>query len=626
MLLEGVPGTAKTLLTQAFAAGFALKFGRIQFTPDLMPGDVLGTNLFNFQTNSFVLTKGPIFTQVLLADEINRTPPKTQAALLQAMNERFVTIDGKDYPLGDEFLVVATQNPIEQQGTYPLPEAQLDRFLFKIVIDYPTRDEEWEIVRRHGHRSAMPRLEDFDLAAVATAADLAFARATVSNIRLSEVLIDYIVDVVRATREHVSITTGASTRAANMLASARAGIRGDARPRFRHPGRCEGARHPADAPSHRPVAQRRNRGARHRPSVARHSGPDGGAAMMMPTARAAFIFAGGVPFALILVAARPDLWGLSFDFGVLVLVAIAIDAAIAFPPRRLTVATKPPARLFVGESGAFAVDIAPSPYVRATRFDIRLEQRGALDESATERLELQPGSRTAVSIALTARRRGRVFVDAVWVRWHGPLSLARFVRRIPVDAVVDVVSNVRGVQNAALQFFSRDAIFGIKVQRQHGDGSEFDALREYTPGLDPRRVDWKRSARHRKLLCKEFDTERNHQIVMAFDTGYLMREPIDKVSRLDHAINAGLVLAWIAMRGGDLVSELRVRCTGCGAISHRRAASPASPTSSERPPSSITTPRKRTSRWGSPNSTSGSSGAHSSSCSPSSSTPSRPSC
>jgi MoxR-like ATPase len=220
VLIEGVPGTAKTLLTQAFAAGIALKFGRIQFTPDMMPGDVLGTNLFNFQTNSFVLTKGPIFTQVLLADEINRTPPKTQAALLQAMNERFVTIDGIDHALGDEFLVVATQNPIEQQGTYPLPEAQLDRFLFKIVIDYPSRDEEREIVLRHGHRSAMPRLADFDLAAVATAADLAFARATVSNIRLSEVLIDYIVDVVRATRQHASIETGASTRAANMLASA----------------------------------------------------------------------------------------------------------------------------------------------------------------------------------------------------------------------------------------------------------------------------------------------------------------------------------------------------------------------------------------------------------------------
>src|ERR1700756_895881 len=167
ILLEGVPGTAKTLLTQAFAAALSLQFGRIQFTPDLMPGDVLGTNLFNFQTNSFILTKGPIFTQLLLADEINRSPPKTQAALLQAMNERLVTIDGKDYPLGDDFMVVATQNPIEQQGTYPLPEAQLDRFLLKLIIDHPSRDEEREIVRRHGHRSAMPRLEDFGLKPIA---------------------------------------------------------------------------------------------------------------------------------------------------------------------------------------------------------------------------------------------------------------------------------------------------------------------------------------------------------------------------------------------------------------------------------------------------------------------------
>jgi MoxR-like ATPase len=219
ILLEGVPGTAKTLLTRAFGAGLALQFGRIQFTPDLMPGDVLGTNLFNFQTNSFILTKGPIFTQLLLADEINRTPPKTQAALLQAMNERVVTIDGKDYPLGDDFMVVATQNPIEQQGTYPLPEAQLDRFLFKMIIDHPNRDEEREIVRRHGHRSAMPRVEDFGLVAVADGAALAQARAAVTQIRLSDPLIDYIVDVIRATREHSSLEVGASTRAANMLAA-----------------------------------------------------------------------------------------------------------------------------------------------------------------------------------------------------------------------------------------------------------------------------------------------------------------------------------------------------------------------------------------------------------------------
>jgi len=220
ILLEGVPGTAKTLITRAFAAGLHLQFGRIQFTPDLMPGDVLGTNIFNFQTNAFVLTKGPVFTQMLLADEINRTPPKTQAALLQAMNERAITIDGKDYALGEDFMVVATQNPIEQQGTYPLPEAQLDRFLFKIIIDHPSRDEEREIVKRHGHRSAMPKLEDFDLQPVADATMLAAVREAVTYVRLSDELVDYVVDVIRATREHSSLEVGGSTRAANMLASA----------------------------------------------------------------------------------------------------------------------------------------------------------------------------------------------------------------------------------------------------------------------------------------------------------------------------------------------------------------------------------------------------------------------
>jgi MoxR-like ATPase len=220
VLIEGVPGTAKTLLAQAFAASLSLQFGRVQFTPDLMPGDVLGTNLFNFQTNSFHLTKGPIFTQILLADEINRAPPKTQSAMLQAMNERAVTIDGRTHELGDEFMVVATQNPIEQQGTYPLPEAQLDRFLFKINIGYPAAEEECEIVRLHGHRSAMPHLEDFGLQPVVTPTALMEARDLVTKIRLSDKLIEYIVAVVRTTRQHASLAVGASTRAANMVAAA----------------------------------------------------------------------------------------------------------------------------------------------------------------------------------------------------------------------------------------------------------------------------------------------------------------------------------------------------------------------------------------------------------------------
>src|SRR3990172_2696347 len=172
VLVEGVPGVAKTLLARAFSAALGVGFNRIQFTPDLMPGDVLGTNLFDFRTNAFMLTKGPIFTEVLVADEINRTPPKTQAALLQAMQERAVTIAGVTHPLSAAFMVIATQNRIEQEGTYPLPEAQLDRFLFKISVGYPQRDEERTMVRVHGHRTASPPIETFGIRPVAGLEDL----------------------------------------------------------------------------------------------------------------------------------------------------------------------------------------------------------------------------------------------------------------------------------------------------------------------------------------------------------------------------------------------------------------------------------------------------------------------
>ncbi|MGJ8536226.1 MAG: AAA family ATPase [Parasphingopyxis sp.] len=219
-LLEGPPGTAKTFLAQCFSRSLGLDYGRIQFTPDLMPSDIIGANLFNFQTSEFKLTRGPIFCELLLADEINRTPPKSQAALLEAMQERAVTIDGETYTLSDRFMVVATQNPIEQQGVYPLPEAQLDRFLFKLAVGYPSEEEEQKIVAVHGSRFGAPKAADFAIECVADAATVASAIEVVAGVKLVPDVTNYIVSLIRATRETAELDAGASPRAAAMLASA----------------------------------------------------------------------------------------------------------------------------------------------------------------------------------------------------------------------------------------------------------------------------------------------------------------------------------------------------------------------------------------------------------------------
>ncbi|WP_416379127.1 AAA family ATPase [Altererythrobacter sp. H2] len=220
VLLEGPPGTAKTFLAQCFATTLGLDFGRIQFTPDLLPGDILGSNLFNFQTSQFTLTRGPIFCDLLLADEINRTPPKTQAALLEAMQERRVTLDGETHALPSRFMVVATQNPIENQGVYPLPEAQLDRFLFKLLVQYPSLEEEAKIVTRFGQRHGPSRAADLGVGAVVNAARLEAASAALGQVTVAQEIVDYVVRLVRATREHGEIASGASPRAAVLLAGA----------------------------------------------------------------------------------------------------------------------------------------------------------------------------------------------------------------------------------------------------------------------------------------------------------------------------------------------------------------------------------------------------------------------
>jgi uncharacterized protein (DUF58 family) len=275
--------------------------------------------------------------------------------------------------------------------------------------------------------------------------------------------------------------------------------------------------------------------------------------MSRPTGRAVAIFAAGIPLALFVVIANPGLWALSFNYAVLIALAIATDVLLAFPPRLLDLKATVPGRLSIGERGAIAVTIAGRQVRRPTRFDLIAEQRGEAEPAEVVAAELAPGGELRVALPVVPRRRGQIKVDRICARWRGPLGLIEHTRRVGVDRTIDVLPNVRGVQGSALQFFAQEAIYGIKTQQQTGEGSEFDALREYAAGLDSRFIDWKHSARHRKLLCKEFRTERNHQIIMAFDTGYLMLEPVDAITRLDHAINAGLMLAWVSLQGGDFV-------------------------------------------------------------------------
>src|SRR3712207_2876390 len=228
-LVEGVPGTGKTLLVKTLARIVGADFGRIQFTPDLMPSDITGTNVFNTATASFSLRRGPVFTDVLLADEINRTPPKTQAALLEAMEERQVTIDGEQHRLSPLFTVFATENPIEYEGTYPLPEAQLDRFLLKVLIDYPTAEEEAQVVSNWDAGFSARRLEQVDVRPLPEPEAVMRCRAEVRAARMEPGVRRYLVELVRRTREHPSVAYGASPRASVALllcAKALAAMRG----------------------------------------------------------------------------------------------------------------------------------------------------------------------------------------------------------------------------------------------------------------------------------------------------------------------------------------------------------------------------------------------------------------
>lgn len=217
VLLEGVPGVAKTLLVRSLSQAMDLNNSRVQFTPDLMPGDVTGSLIYDSATAEFRFHEGPVFTNLMLADEINRTPPKTQAALLEAMEEHQVSVDGTTYPLPEPFMVIATQNPIEYEGTYPLPEAQLDRFMLKVKLDLPSPEEELQILHRHATGFRPTDLVEAGLKAVADADTIAAARAEIAQVKTSPEVLRYIVELIHATRNSPSFQMGVSPRGSTAL-------------------------------------------------------------------------------------------------------------------------------------------------------------------------------------------------------------------------------------------------------------------------------------------------------------------------------------------------------------------------------------------------------------------------
>lgn len=297
---------------------------------------------------------------------------------------------------------------------------------------------------------------------------------------------------------------------------------------------------------------------------------------MRPTGRAVLVFALGVPLSLAIVLLDPGLWPIGIVYLGLAIVVTGLDGLLALSRRALDIDVALPDVIYIGDRNDIDVALTVDSRAPDARVYIVCDVSEILETPPMAKAPVVAGTTTHVAIPLVARRRGPAEVERLWFRWRGPLGLiARHVVRT-LSVEVAVVPNVRAVRHAAVEFSSIDALFGMKPQSQQGDGSDFDSLRDYTPGLDHRSIDWKHSARHRSLVCKEFRAERNHHIVLAFDTGQLMSEPLGGIPKLDHAINAGLLLGYMSLRGGDRIglfgfdSQVRLAAEPVGGLQNFR--------------------------------------------------------
>lgn len=275
--------------------------------------------------------------------------------------------------------------------------------------------------------------------------------------------------------------------------------------------------------------------------------------MIQPTRRAIVLVAAAAPLSLAVAALDADLWPVGLTYLLFVLALIAFDSARALPARRLTVSVRPVDSLFIGEPASLEVAITADWPNLPPSIEARLDIAPIVDTPPLSRAALAPENAVSFRIPLRPLRRGMAEIEALWLRWHGAYGLVERRYRMAMGVKVHILPSIRSARGAALHFTAIDSMLGVKAQRELGTGSEFDALRDYMPGLDRRTIDWKHSARHYRLVSKEFRTERNHQIILAFDTGHLMQEPLAGIPKLDHAINAGLMLSYVSLKAGDRV-------------------------------------------------------------------------
>jgi uncharacterized protein (DUF58 family) len=278
--------------------------------------------------------------------------------------------------------------------------------------------------------------------------------------------------------------------------------------------------------------------------------------MIQPTRRAIVLVAAAVPLSLAIAALDAGLWPIGLAYLLIVLAMIALDALRALPPRRLSVAVRPIDSLFIGEMAALNISLATDWPVLPEAVEAHLDTGAIVDSPPISRARFWPERAVSFDIPLRPLRRGLAQIEALWLRWRGAYGLVERHYRMSMGVNVHILPSIRGARGAALRFAAIDAMLGVKAQRELGTGTEFDALRDYIPGLDRRTIDWKHSARHNRLVSKEFRTERNHQIIFAFDTGHLMQEPLAGIPKLDHALNAGLLLAYVSLKAGDRVGLL----------------------------------------------------------------------